>query len=94
MGLMHFCVRESFEQTACRIHVEPAARRCDVVVTVGGRIVCVADETNPTFRSLTPTEWYDPPTWARKARAIAAQQSKIVGESPIPTNNGEQDNDH
>lgn len=61
--------------TRCRIHVEPAKRKCAVTVTVDGRIVRMADETDATFRSYGYAEWSSIEHWDRRAHELARQFS-------------------
>lgn len=62
-------------KTCCRIQVEPRKRQCSVVVTVDSRIVRMADETDPTFRTIGLGDWSSPALFELKAVAIAKAHS-------------------
>lgn len=74
--LDHFSVSSATDGgTRCRIWVEPARRSCAVTITVDGRIVRQADETDPTFRSYTHAEWMSVEHWEKLAHELARQFS-------------------
>lgn len=62
-------------KTVCRITVEPQKRQCSVTVTIDSRISTTADETDASFRSVSPAEWSSPAYWESRAATISRKHS-------------------
>lgn len=62
-------------KTICRIYVEVSAKRCSITISVDMLIIRQADETDPSFRSITPAAWSDVAFWEGKAAELAKAYS-------------------
>lgn len=85
MSLELFMVSHKTDaETVCRIIVEPGKRQCAVTITIAGRIVRMADESEPRFASLLPENWHNPPFWEMQAAKFARQYSPFWRGENLP----------
>jgi hypothetical protein len=62
-------------KTVCSILVEPALKRCSVMITVDRLITRTADETDASFRSVSNAEWRDISFWEGRCATLAKAYS-------------------
>jgi hypothetical protein len=62
-------------KTECSIFVEPRKKRCDVMVKIDRIIFRMANETDPSFRSVGSADWSSVEFWERRASDLAKTYS-------------------